>query len=82
MKIHYLSPNYRPEIITNRYLHIDLGTGKPVVAETVKTRKTNYTYRSYELPAEDYPRFSQAVTAAERRKHFFPNEVELREDAK
>lgn len=81
MKVLYQSPNYRPEIITNRYLYINLNTGKPVVNETVKTRKSNYTYREYELPEADYPHFLQAIEEAKRRKMLFPFEVELRENA-
>ena len=81
MKILYQSPNYKPEMITNRYLHIDLRSGIPVVDETVKTKKTNYTYRKYELPEEDYPRFSQAIDEAEKIKYCFPYDVELKENA-
>ncbi len=80
MRIIYQSPNYHPRIITNRYLHIDLNTDIPVVTETVKTPKTNYTYRQYELPEKDYPRFSQAIAEAQRRKMRFPFEVELKEN--
>lgn len=80
MKVLYQSPNYRSEIITNRYLYISLNTGKPVVNETVKTRKSNYIYREYELPEEDYPRFSRAMEEAKRRKMLFPFEVELKEN--
>lgn len=43
MKILYQSPNYKPEVITNRYLYIN-PTGLLVVDETVKTKRTNYTY--------------------------------------
>lgn len=46
----------------------------------MKTCKTNYTYRQYELPKEDYPRFSKAIEEAERRKMLFPFEVELKEN--
>lgn len=81
MKVLYQSQNYRPDTITNRYLYISLNTGKPIVNETVKTKKSNYTYRQYELPEEDYPRYSQAIKEAERRKMLFPFEVELRENA-
>lgn len=81
MKILYQSRNYRPEIITNRYLYINLNTEKPIVDETVKTKKTNYTYRKYELPEEDCPRFSQSIEEAEKIKHCFPYEVELKENA-
>ena len=81
MNVIYQSTNYRPEIITNRYLHIDLNTLKPIVSETVKTKKTNYTYREYELPERDYPRYSQAIEEAERIKLLFPYEVELKENS-
>lgn len=80
MKVLYQSPNYRPDIITNRYLYVSLNTGKPVVDETIKTRKSNYTYREYELPEEDYPRFSHAIEEAKQRKMLFPFEVELKEN--
>lgn len=80
MKILYQSRNYRPDIITNRYLHIDLNTLKPVVNETVKTKKSNYIYREYELPEKDYARYSQVIAEAERIKLLFPYEVELKEN--
>lgn len=80
MNLIYQSPNYRPDIITNRYLYIDLDTLKPVVNETVKTTKSNYTYREYELAKKDYARYSQAIAEAERIKLLFPYEVELKEN--
>lgn len=80
MNLIYQSPNYKPDMITNRYLHIDLITLKPVVDETVKTKKSNYTYRKYELPEEDYARYSQAIAEAERIKLLFPYDVELKEN--
>lgn len=80
MNILYISPNYKPEIITNRYLHIDLQSGKAIVSETVKKKHTNYTYREYELPESDYPRYSKAIQAALDLVHYFPNAVDLKED--
>jgi len=80
LNVIYQSTNYRPDIITNRYLYIDLDTLKPVVNETVKTTKSNYTYRKYELAGEDYARYSQAIEEAERIKLLFPYEVELKEN--
>nr|WP_319488499.1 hypothetical protein [uncultured Caproiciproducens sp.] len=80
MNILYQSPDYKPEIITNRYLYINLNTLKPIVDETVKTVHTNYTYREYELPESEYPRYSQAIEEAEKMKLCFPYEVELKEN--
>lgn len=73
----YQSPNYKPELITNRYLYISLNSDKPVVEETVKTRHTSYTYRQYELPETEYTRYSNAIAEARKRKMLFPFEVEL-----
>lgn len=81
MKILYQSPNYKPELITNRYLYISLNSDRPVVDETVKTRHTNDTYRQYELPESDYARYSQAISEARKRKMLFPFEVELKENS-
>ncbi len=80
MKILYQSPNYDPDKITNRYLRIDIGNGKPIVSETIKQPHTNYTYRSYELPEEDWPRYSKAITKAKEIMHHFPNHVHFVED--
>jgi hypothetical protein len=75
VKILYQSPNYDPAIITHRYLHIDLRSGRPVVSETVKTAKTNYTYRSYELPEAEWPHYAKAIAEAEKLKGCFPYQV-------
>jgi hypothetical protein len=80
MRIVYQSPNYNPDAITNRYLHIDLLSDKVIVSETVKTVRTNNTYRSYELPEEEYPRYSKAIAKAQEIKRNFPYEVEFKED--
>lgn len=78
-KILYQSSDYQPELITNRYLYINKN-GLPVVSETVKTKKTNYTYREYELPVSEYPRYSQTIEEAQKRRNLFPYEVELKEN--
>ena len=80
MNVLYQSPNFKPELITNRYLYIN-NTGLPVVDESVKTAHTNYTYRKYELPGSEYPRYSQAIEEAQKRRHLFPYEVELKENS-
>ncbi len=80
VKILYQSPNYDPDKITNRYLRIDIGSGKPVVSETIKRPKTNYTQRSYELPEEEWPRYSKAIADANKIKRCWPNEVAFVED--
>lgn len=80
MKIIYQSPNYWPDMITNRYLHISPVSGLPIVSETVKTPQTNYTYRSYILPKKRYKQFEKVIAEAERIKMEFPNAVELEED--
>ena len=79
MNIVYQSPNYKPEIITNRYLHIDLRTNKPIVEETVKTSKTNYTYRSYELPENQRNLYTRCIAEAEKLKGYFPCCVDFKE---
>ncbi len=77
MNIIYQSPNYDPAKITNRYLHIDLATGKPVVEEMAG----NYTVRSYELPDEDYYRYGKALDKALKYKGLSsPNAVDFVED--
>lgn len=80
MKVIYHSPNYKPEAITNRYLHIDLATNKPIVEETVKTSKTNYTHRSYELPEDQYGTYANCIAEAEEIKGKFPCCVDLKEN--
>lgn len=80
MKVLYQSPDYKPELITNRYLYISLNSDRPVVDETVKTGHTNYTYRQYELPETEYARYSQAITEARKRKMLFPFEVNFKEN--
>jgi hypothetical protein len=80
MNIKYQSPNYKPEAITDRYLHIDLQTNKPVVEETIKTSKTNYTYKSYELPEELYNAYSECIAEAEKIKTMFPYCVTFKEN--
>ncbi len=80
MKILYQSPNYDPDKITNRYLRIETKSGKPVVSETIKRPKTNYTQRSYELPEEDWPKYSKAIAEAKEIIHHFPNHVHFVED--
>lgn len=77
MKIIYQSLNYNPDAITHRYLYIDRRFGKPVVIETVKTEETNYTYRSYELSEDEYPRYSKVIDRAQKIKGCFPCTVEL-----
>lgn len=79
MNVVYQSPNYKPEIITNRYLHIDLRTNKPIVEETVKTNKTNYTYRSYELPEDQRSLYAKCIAEAEKLKGYFPYCVDFKE---
>lgn len=78
LKILYQSPNYRPERVERKYLHIDLRAGCPVVCETGGPH--NYILRSYELPTEDFPRYSQAIADAEKCKWLFPYDVDLQED--
>ena len=73
-KVLYQSPNYRPERIVDRYLHIDLGTGKPVISEVGENR---LTYRSYELPESEFTRYSMAISDAEKIKTHFPYSVKL-----
>ena len=80
MNVIYQSPYYKPDIITDRYLHIDIRSGKPVVNETVKTPKTNYTYRSYELPEDMYTDYSNCIADAEKIKRQFPYEIELKKN--
>lgn len=79
MKILYQSPNYDPNKITNQYLHIDLESGKPVISETVKTRRSNYTYRSYELPKQEYAQYADAILKAQDIMHTRPNAVEIKD---
>lgn len=80
MKILYQSPNYKPENVTEKYLYISLESGKPVIDETQKTTKTNYTIRKYELPESEYIRYSKCIAEAEDIKMKFPYHVILRED--
>jgi hypothetical protein len=81
MNIVYQSPNYDPASITNRYLHVEFWSGRVIVEETVKTKRTNYTYRSYELSESDRARYSSAIADAMKIMHRFPNCIEIKEDA-
>ncbi|MCL2670506.1 MAG: hypothetical protein FWF10_00525 [Clostridiales bacterium] len=78
LKIIYQSHNYDPAAITNWYLHIDLSTGLPVVNETVKTAKTNNTYRSYYLPESEWTRHAGAIAKAQKLKGHFPYQIAIK----
>jgi hypothetical protein len=80
MKILYQSSKYSPDKITARYLRIDHTSDKVVIDETGKTKYTNYTYRTYELPEAEYPRYSKAIAEARALKGYFPNSVLFEED--
>jgi len=79
MQIKYISPNYKEENVTNRYLYIDLMTNDVIIDETQKTAKTNYTIRSYILPITEHAKYSKVITEAEKLKGCFPYHVDLRE---
>jgi hypothetical protein len=77
MVIKYQSPNYKPERVTNRYLHVDISTDEVIISETEKMTKTNYTIRSYVLPKEEHEQYLKAITEAEKIKMCFPYSVEI-----
>jgi hypothetical protein len=77
MIIKYQSSDYKPERVTNKYLHIDISTGNPIISETQKTNKTNYTIRSYELSKEECLQYAEAIKEAEKIKLMFPYSVAI-----
>lgn len=80
MKEIYKSPNYKPENVTNKYLHVDLSSNDIIIEETQKTAKTNYTIRSYILPITEHHKYSKVIAEAQKLKGYFPYCVDFKED--
>lgn len=70
----YISPNYKPERVTKRYISIEHGTNVPLLGET---DNRHLWIQIRPMTEEEKQLYTKEIAEAKGRQDFFPNWVGL-----